>query len=458
MWYPSCATGGQPLMMREAPAAEEPERSSIYTVVAASAVGTTIEWYDFLIYSTAASLVFSRLFFPTHDLFVGKLLAMGTIGVGFVARPVGAVILSHFGDRVGRKSVLILTLVSMGISTMLIGVLPTYERVGVIAPVLLVTCRLIQGFAVGGEWGGAVLMAIEHSPPNRRGLYGSIVQMGLPLGLALGTASFFALAKLNEGQFMSWGWRLPFLASAALVALGTFIRLRVAETPDFIRARVDGQIARFPVLETVRRHPKYLLIGLGARITELSWFYVISIFGLSYAVTNVGIPRQLVLGAIALGATLELITIPLFGSLSDRWGRRPIYMLGCLAAIAMSFPFFWAIDTRAPSIVVLGFVIGMSLGHGVMYGVQASFLSEMFPSNVRCSGASLGYQLAAPIGGGVVPALATAMVGVTNKSTWPVSVLMISFALVTILTVRGARETSALANARSQARLLQEVG
>jgi MFS transporter, MHS family, shikimate and dehydroshikimate transport protein len=411
-------------------------------VAAASAVGTTIEWYDFLIYSTAAALVLNKLFFPTHDPLVGKLLAIGTVGVGFVARPLGAVVFSHFGDRLGRKSMLIVTLVSMGVATMLIGLLPTYQRIGLVAPILLVVFRLVQGVAVGGEWGGAVLMAIEHSPPRSRGFYGSIVQIGFPLGMALGTASFFALAQLNDAQFLSWGWRVPFVASAALVVVGTFIRLRIEETPEFNRVVREGNLARFPVLEAIRRHPRDLLIGLGARITEISWIYVITIFGLSYAVTNMGLSRRLVLGAIALGAAIELITIPLCGALSDRIGRRPIYVLGCVAAIALAFPLFWAVDTRDPVTVVIAFVIGMSVGHGIMYGVQASFLSEMFPSHVRYSGASLGYQIAAPLGGGLVPVIAAAIVGMNHGATWPVSVLMIALALLTMLAVLSAKETA----------------
>ena len=415
---------------------------SMRTVAAASAIGTTIEWYDFLIYATAASLVFNKLFFPTDDPLIGTLLSISTIGVGFFARPLGAIILSHFGDRIGRRSMLILTLVSMGVATMLIGLLPTYASIGIAAPILLVVCRLVQGMAVGGEWGGAVLMVIEHSPPHRRGFYGSIVQIGFPLGMALGTASFFALGAMPDEQFMAWGWRVPFLASAALVVVGLFIRLRVEETPDFQRNVREGKIARFPVLDAIRRHPKDLVIGLGARITEISWIYVITIFGLSYAVTNLGLSRSLILGAIALGATMELITIPLFGALSDRIGRRPIYMLGCFSAIALAFPIFWAIETLSPVMVVLAFVIGMSVGHGIMYGVQASFLSEMFPSNVRYSGASLGYQLAAPIGGGIVPVVAAAVVGATHGATWPVSLLMIGIALITIVAVLFAKETA----------------
>src|SRR5580704_2245768 len=415
---------------------------SMRTVVAASAIGTTIEWYDFLIYGTAAALVLNKLFFPTQDPLVGKLLSIGTVGVGFFARPIGAIILSHFGDRLGRKSMLILTLVSMGVATTIVGLLPTYANIGIAAPILLVVCRLVQGIAVGGEWGGAVLMATEHSPALKRGFYGSMVQIGFPLGMALGTASFFALAYLSDEQFVAWGWRIPFIASAALVAIGVFIRLRIPETPDFKEVLRQGKVARFPVLETILRHPKDLIIGLGARITEISWIYVITIFGLSYAVQTLGLSRNLVLGAIALGAAGELITIPLCGHLSDLVGRRLIYLIGCVAAILLSFPIFWGIESRDPTIVVLAFVIGMSVGHGIMYGVQASFLSEMFPSNLRYSGASIGYQIAAPLGGGLVPLAAAAMVGMNHGATWPVSVLMIVIAALTIVAVLIARETA----------------
>jgi MFS transporter, MHS family, shikimate and dehydroshikimate transport protein len=418
------------------------QTASMRTVVAASAIGTTIEWYDFLIYSTAASLVLNKLFFPTKDPLVGTLISISTIGVGFFARPIGAIVFSHFGDRLGRKSMLILTLVSMGVATTLIGILPTYASIGVAAPILLVACRLVQGIAVGGEWGGAVLMATEYSPPDKRGFYGSLVQIGFPLGMALGTGSFFALAYLGDQQFMSWGWRIPFAASAALVVIGIFIRLRIDETPDFKRVLREAKVSRLPVLEAIRRHPKDLLIGLGARITEISWIYVLTIFGLSHAVTNLGLSRSLVLGAIALGAVIELVTIPLFGHLSDHVGRRLIYLLGCVAATCLSFPIFWAIATRDPIIVVSAFVVGMSVGHGIMYGVQASFLSEMFPSNLRYSGASLGYQIAAPIGGGLVPLAAAAIVGLTHGATWPVSLLMILIASMTMLAVMAARETA----------------
>ena len=274
----------------------------IARVVLASFIGTSIEWYDFFLYGTAAALVFNRLFFPTLDPLAGTMASFGTYAVGFFARPIGAIIFSHFGDRLGRKSMLILTLVSMGVATTIVGLLPTYASIGIAAPILLVVCRLVQGIAVGGEWGGAVLMTTEHSPALKRGFYGSMVQIGFPLGMALGTASFFALSYLSDEQFLAWGWRIPFIASAALVAVGVFIRLRIPETPDFKDVLREGKLARFPVLETILRHPKDLIIGLGARITEISWIYVITIFGLNYAVQTLGVSRNLVLGAIALGA------------------------------------------------------------------------------------------------------------------------------------------------------------
>lgn len=420
----------------------DPNSASMRIIVAASAVGTTIEWYDFLIYGTAASIVLNKLFFPTANPLAGTLLSIGTIGVGFFARPIGAIILSHFGDRLGRKSMLILTLVTMGVATTVVGLLPTYASIGIAAPILLVLCRLVQGIAVGGEWGGAVLMTTEHSPALKRGLYGSMVQIGFPLGMALGTASFFALAYLSDQQFTAWGWRIPFIGSSALVAIGIFIRLRIEETPDFKDVVREGKVARFPVLDTILWHPKELIIGLGARITEISWIYVITIFGLNYAVATLGLSRSLVLGAIALGAAIELITIPLCGHLSDLVGRRVIYLVGCIAAILLSFPIFWGIETHDPILVVLAFVIGMSVGHGIMYGVQASFLSEMFPPNLRYSGASLGYQIAAPLGGGLVPLAATAMVGLNHGATRPVSLLMIVIAGLTIVAVLFARETA----------------
>lgn len=416
--------------------------SSPRKVALASAIGTTVEWYDFLIYATAASLVFGELFFPVDAPWVSSLLAIGTIGVGFIARPVGAIVLSNYGDRIGRRSMLVGTLTAMGLATVLIGLMPTYGQIGVAAPILLVLLRLVQGFAIGGEWGGAVLMAVEHAPRNRRGLFGSVVQLGFPVGLALGTFSFFLLALLPEAQFMAWGWRIPFLLSAVLVCVGLFIRLRISESPEFQKAKDQGAIVRYPVLEVLRRHPKNLFIALGVRITELSWIYVLTIFALDYATNTLQISRNLVLAAIAVGALLELVTIPLFGALSDRVGRKPIYIAGSVLAAVLAFPVFWAIDSRQGLAVVAAFAIGMALGHGVMYGVQASFLSEMFGTNVRYSGASLGYQLAAPIGGGVIPVLATYLVHVTGGATWPVAAMMIGLAALTVVAVYFARETA----------------
>jgi len=415
--------------------------SPMRRIALASAIGTTIEWYDFLIYATAAALVFGRTFFPADDPLVSSLLSIGTVGVGFVARPLGAIILSNFGDRIGRRSMLIFTLTAMGAATTLIGLLPSYRQIGITAPILLVVLRLVQGLAVGGEWGGAVLMAVEHAPARRRGLYGSLVQMGFPIGLALGTFSFLLLALLPDEQFMAWGWRLPFLLSAVLISVGMWIRLRVPESPEFEKAKEEGEIVRFPVWEAIRRHPKNLLIALGARITELSWIYVLTIFAVAYAANTLHISRNLVLAAIAVGALLELVTVPSFGALSDRVGRKPIYIAGSLAAAILAFPVFWAIGTRNEFAVMVAFAVGMAVGHGVMYGVQASFLSEMFGANVRYSGASLGYQLAAPIGGGLIPVFATYLVSLWG-GTWPVALMMVALALLTVIAVLFARETA----------------
>lgn len=416
--------------------------TSVKTVAAASAIGTTIEWYDFLIYGTAAALVFNQLFFPTLTPLIGTLVAFSTIGVGFVARPLGGIVFGHYGDRIGRKTMLFLTLLIMGVSTFFVGLMPTYNSIGVWAPILLVALRLLQGFAVGGEWGGAVLMAVEYAPEGKRGLYGSMVQIGFPLGLVAATASFAALSGLPEEQFLAWGWRLPFLASIVLVAVGLFIRLRIQETPTFRRVRETGTEVRLPVVEVLRRYPKNLLVAFGVRITEVSWVYILTIFVIAYATEQLGLPRGMILNGILLGATLELLAVPFFGALSDRVGRRPIYMVGAVLAALYAFPLFWLLDTREPWLVWLAIVLGLSIGHGVMYGTQAAFLSEMFDARVRYTGASLANQLSAAIGGGLSPVIAAALLAWSGGRPWPISVYMAALAVITIVSVILAKETS----------------
>jgi len=415
--------------------------TSVKTVAVASVVGTAIEWYDFLLYGTAAALVFNQLFFPVGDPLIGTLIAFSTFGAGLFARPVGGIVFGHYGDRIGRKAMLFLTLLIMGVATFLIGLLPTYQSIGILAPILLTVLRLLQGFAVGGEWGGAALMVVEYAPDNQRGFYGSLMQIGAPLGIVSSTAAFLAVAMLPEEQFLSWGWRVPFLISIILVAVGLFVRLRIQETPRFQQVRDTGTEVRLPVIEAVRRHPKNLLLAMGLRITEVSWYYFLAVFIVAYATQQLGVSRSLILGGIALGGILELFMIPFFGSLSDRIGRRPIYMAGALFVALFAFPFFWLLDTGALVPIWLAMGLGVGIGHGLMFGTQAAFLSEMFDTRQRYSGISLGFQLSAAIGGGLSPVIAIALLAWSGGDSWPLSVFVVALSGITIVSVLLAKET-----------------
>jgi metabolite-proton symporter len=416
--------------------------SSIAHVAIASFVGTAIEWYDFFLYGTAAALVFNKLFFPRFDPLVGTVLAFATFAVGFVARPVGGVVFGHYGDRIGRKAMLSLTLLIMGVATFAIGLLPTYGQIGVYAPILLVTLRLVQGFGLGGEWGGAVLMAIEHAPPNRRGFYGSWPQTGAPAGLLLSTGVFAFVSRLPEDAFLSWGWRVPFLASVVLVGVGTFIRVRLAESPAFARVKEDNAAARLPIMEVLRHHRRSVFVSMGARLAENAFFYVYTTFVLAYATEQVKVTKQTVLTGVLLAAALDLLAIPFFGWLSDRFGRRPVYMFGAAFSALFVVPFFCLVGTGRPELIALALVIGVAVGHAAMYGPQASFFSELFGARVRYSGASLGYQLASVLAGGLSPLIAAALLHWTHGAWWAIAAYMIALAVITLLSVYLAAETS----------------
>jgi metabolite-proton symporter len=420
----------------------EAKTSSHVKVATASLIGTAIEWYDFFIYGTAAALVFNKLFFTQMDPMTGTLAAFATYAVGFAARPLGGFVFGHFGDRIGRKTMLYLTLLIMGFATFCIGLLPTYNSVGIWSPILLIACRLCQGFALGGEWGGAVLMAVEHAPDNRRGFYGSWPQLGAPLGLVLGTLVFTAISTITtDATFMDWGWRVPFLVSIFLVVVGLYIRKRIAESPQFQKIKDKKQEVKMPIIESIKRHPKEIVLAMGARFAENGFFYIYAVFVIMFATQALGMPRQTVLNGVMIAAFIESFTIPAFGLLSDKIGRRPVYIFGAVFSAVMSFPLFLMLGTKDASLTAVGITLGLAVGHAAMYGPQASFLSEMFGTKVRYSGVSLGYNLASIFAGALSPLIGTWLLMTFKPATWPISVYMICLALITVVAVYFAAES-----------------
>jgi len=410
------------------------------SVVFTGSIGTIIEWYDFLIYGTAAALVFNTLFFPNIDPLAGTLAALTTYSVGFVARPIGGAIFGHYGDRIGRKVMLMITMGIMALGTFAVGCLPTYQQIGVWAPILLVTLRFIQGIGLGGEWGGASLMVVEHAPEGRRGLFGSLVQIGFPLGLVTSSGVFALVTQMPDADFKSWGWRIPFLLSILLLGVGWFVRARVPETPAFEEIKRRGDIAKNPFVEAVFKNPKSFLVAVGLKISEVSWVYILTIFIVVYATGQLGLPRTLLLNAILIAALVEVLTIPLFGWLSDHVGRRAFYFLGTLFTAAFAFPLFWLLSTKDPQVVILTVVVALSLGHGTMFGLQSAYFPDLFGTRVRYSGASFGFQAAAALGGGFSPIIATALAG-SMGGTAGVSMMLILLAVITFVATLCARET-----------------
>jgi MHS family shikimate/dehydroshikimate transporter-like MFS transporter len=427
-------SGTAPLAVKVVP------KQGIRSVVFASSIGTIIEWYDFLIYGMAAALVFNKLFFPNVDPLLGTLAALGSYAVGFLARPLGGALFGYFGDRMGRKSILMITLVLMGLGTFLIGLLPTYAQAGIWAPIMLITLRFIQGLGLGGEWGGAAVMVLEHAPKHRRGFYGSLVQVGFPLGLVIATLVFGAVSRMPEEDILSWGWRVPFLVSAVLIVVGIFIRSNVTESPVFEQMKAAQTISRNPLMDVIRKHPKSFLVAIGLKISEVSWVYMLTVFVVVYATGTLKLPKALILDAILIAAIVEVVTIPLFGFLSDVIGRRPLYFIGAIFTLGFAFPLFWLLDLRTPEAIILTIVVAMSMGHGLMFAPEATYFPELFGANVRYTGASFGFQVAAAIGGGLSPILATALVAYMG-GTAGVSIMLIGLALITLLAACFARET-----------------
>ena len=434
MTHPAQSTAGDPL-------AGEPT-ASITKIATASFIGTAIEWYDFFLYGTAAALVFPKLFFTSLEPLTGTLASWATYAVGFFARPLGGIVFGHYGDRIGRKAMLSLTLVIMGLATFAIGLLPTYDSIGIAAPLLLVALRLAQGFGLGGEWGGAVLMAVEHAPAHRRGFYAALPQVGAAAGLLVANGVFSIVRQATpEDAFMSWGWRIPFLISFVLVVVGTYIRVRLAESPSFAKVKAEKAEVALPIVEVLRNHKRSVLLAMGARIAENVFFYIYTAWILSYATARVHMANQTVLNAVLIAAAIDLIAIPAFGALSDRVGRRPVYLFGAAFSALFVWPFFLLVDTGEPAFLTLAIVLGVCIGHAAMYGPQASFFAELFGAKVRYTGASLGYQFASVLGGGLAPLIAAALFAETGGAWWAVAVYMLGCAAVTLTAVFLASET-----------------
>ena len=428
------------------------------TVILSSTLGTAIEWYDFFLYGTMATLIFPKLFFPASDPIVGTLLSLFTFLVGFIARPFGGALFGHLGDRIGRKSTLVATLLLMGISTCVIGILPGYATLGLGAALLLTLMRLCQGLGVGGEWGGSVLLAMEYGHKRNRGFWASWPQLGAPLGLALSTIVVdIVSATMPESGFLAWGWRIPFFVSALLIAVGLYIRLRVLETPLFAQVKAQKQETKAPILHALRHSTPEILLSAGSRFVEQAPFYLFATFVVTYGVDKLLLNKTLILNSIIAASVLEMITIPIFGYLSDRFGRRLWYLIGCVLMLAFAFPYFLLLNSGTAAFV-LAVVLSLGFFHSWVYGPQAAMIAERFSTRSRYSGASLGYQLAAPFAGGLAPIIALLLLngktsltalglsGVTLNigiGSWQaVAIYMIVLSVISFASVLGLKELS----------------
>ncbi|MCI0637702.1 MAG: MHS family MFS transporter [Gemmataceae bacterium] len=418
-------------------------RRQVIEAVVASTIGTTIEWYDFFLYGTAAALVFPRLFFPQADAFTGQILAFSTFTVGFLARPLGGVVFGYMGDRIGRKSALVSTLLLMGFSTLFIGFLPTYDEIGLAAPVLLTALRFLQGLGVGGEWGGAVLLALEYGHKGRRGFYASWPQAGVPLGL-LASTGVMAIYQgaLDADQFLAWGWRVPFYLSGILIAVGLLIRIRIMETPLFAALQKENKVAEAPVRETLRHHWREILLIAGTRVAENAVFYLFTASAIAYGRDVLHVESGVLLLAVNVAAAVEFFTIPLFGLLSDRWSRRGAYMAGCWSLILFALPFYYLMNTRETGWIVVAVVVGLGGVHALLYSVQAALIPELFSTRLRCTGASIGYQLAVPLAGGLAPLIAAVLIREFPGQYWPLAAYIVLISAISLFCVQRLAETS----------------
>lgn len=410
-------------------------------VAAASFIGTALEGYDFLLYASAAALVFGQLFFPvSEDPLIGTLLAYSTFTIGFIARPIGGIIAGHYGDKIGRKPMLVLTLTVMGLVTTLIGLLPTYAQVGIIAPLLLTLLRFIQGLAYGGEWGGAILMVIEYAPEDKRGFWGSIPQSAVPFGFLLATAVLSASIAISGDQFLVWGWRIPFILSVLPVLVGLYIRINIDETPEFKEIRQQSATAKIPVIEAIRTQGKQILLATGSFILVSGPYYIIISFMLSYGTTVLGLEREVMLNGVLIASTIQIFACVGFAALSDKVGRKPILYAGGMFMLAYAYPLFWLVNTGNPTVIWFALSLGL-FAFGALYGPIAAFFAELFDSKVRYTAASLGYQMGQVFGGGLAPFISTALLAWTGGAYWPVPLYMIVLTLIGLASIWGLAET-----------------
>jgi len=406
-------------------------------IVISSSLGTLFEWYDFLIFGTAAALVFNNLFFPSFDPAAGMIASLLTYIIGFFARPVGGAIFGHLSDTMGRKTVSVITMAIMGVSTVAIGFLPTYEQVGILAPILLVILRICQGIGFGGEWGSAILLVVETCPKDKRGFYSSFMQVGFPLAIVLSAASFSLINMLPPEQVMEWGWRLPFIGSILLVAVSIYIRTQIAETVVFKHIQDNDMLSKNPMRDLFSHNFGKLLIAVGVKVTEVSWSYLITIFMVAYA-TKMGWPKSQILNFITIAAIINLVAIPFFGYLSDRVGRKTLIYAGSIFTISMAFPIFWLLSSGNSFFVAFAIIIGLVLGNGMMFSAMGAYLAEIFEPQIRSTGLSVSNQLAAAIGGGLTPIFAV-LLSDYFSGTNAISVMMITFATITLISNSKAR-------------------
>ncbi|WHY61783.1 MFS transporter [Cytobacillus firmus] len=411
-------------------------------VLIASLIGSSIEWFDYFLYGTVAALVFNQIFFHSDDPAVGLMLAYASFALAFFIRPLGGVIFSHIGDKIGRKKTLVLTLSLMGGATVLMGFLPTYDNIGAAAPILLILLRLIQGIGLGGEWGGALLLAVEYAPKNRRGFFGSIPQMGVTIGMLLGTLALSIMTLLPEEAFLSWGWRVPFILSALLVFFGLWIRKGIDETPSFKKAQEKGEIAKIPFVETMRSHWKEVLIAVGAKVVETAPFYIFGTFIVSYATTQLGFSRTVTLNAVTIATVITTILIPIMGKLSDKIGRKKLYVGGTVLMMLYAFPYFWLLHQGSAVLLVVATILGLGIIWAPITAVLGTMFSEIFKSNVRYTGITLGYQIGAALAGGTAPLVATALLNAYDNSYVPVALYIMLAAAISLIAISSVRDRS----------------